>query len=742
MTRDRLEQCLTFISNFGVVIGEATPHLYLSGVALDRTILLDDSIFTGLTSVSASLSERHESLLLTIRGHEDTVNSAQFSPDGKMIVSASDDKTVRIWDSQTGLQFGAPLRGHDAFVKTVCFSPDGMKIASGSADSTVWVWDAQTGAPLGLPLCGHEGSVDTVLFSPDGTQIVSGSTDATIRVWNVQTGKATVLCGHSGGILAASFTSDGTCLVSASLDGRVHIWDDIPAGTYSVFQISRMKFGMVSVCLSADTTWLSYTVHDANRSTLGLVDRHTSAQRTSFGSDDHTYCSLALSPDATYWVFKLANDKDFRVQNTTRNSRSSDPFVGHEDSIESACFSADGMRIVSTSKDKTIRVWARGVPEQDEKQPTSRLSSTFREGGINDFFMSPDMSTISTFSSYLGDQRVWELRTQLSHRFGKQPNKVWTCAYSPDSAKIITTCRDKIARLWDAHTGEQVGSFQHSHRVLSASFSPDGTRVVSASNDIRIWDVRTGKQIRAPFSKHKEGFNDASFSPDGQRVVCVLRDDRTIVVWDTVSGAQIGEDMDSGEGDGKDWNALYHPVVFSPDGKAIIFLDSGRINVWDTQTQTRICTLSRQYGTLSSAIALNSISPDGRTVLHNPPGKDFYLWDLQANAQIGAPFSGHQSHISSVVFSPDGNLVVSASYDKTVRVWDVQTRAEVCSPLRGHKRRIYSALFSPDGKQIISEDGTVIIWDLNKYLRVPFTDTQASMLEHLPLTIYLKELLP
>ena len=684
---------------------------------MDKTILPDDSIFTGLTSVSASLSERHQGLLLTIRGHEDVVNSAKFSPDGKTIASASDDKTLRIWDSQTGVQIGAPLRGHKAPVKVVCFSSDGTKIASGSADTNIRVWDARTRTLVGLPLCGHEDSVTTVLFSPDGSQIISGSTDATIRIWDLQTRKSVTLRGHDGGILAASFTPDGRCIVSASSDGRVHIWNEIPASTYSVFQTVWMS-GMMSACLSTDTMWLNYTVQDYRGRKLGMVDRRDSADRTGLRSSNYYYRSLALSSDARYCVYK-SDERDFCIWDT-ESTTSSSSFIGHEDSIESACFSTDETRIVSASKDKTIRVWTRGVREQNKKQSTSRLSSTIRKGGIDDYFMSPDMSTISTFSSYMADNRVWDLRTQLSRRLLGHTDMIPSCAYSPDSAHIVTTCGDNIVRLWDAHTGKQIGSFEHPDWVSSASFSHDGTKIVSASISIHIWDLQTGEQCCAPLSGHEKRVSDASFSPDGHSIVSVSRDE-TIRVWDTKSGAQIGNVMNSTDGP-------HHSAVFSQNGTHIVSLTRQKMHIWDTQTQMQLCVLSHHNSFLRSATFVSSsVFPNGQTVLHAPSNKKFYLWDVRTNTQIGAPFSGHQGFVSSAVFLPDGKLVVSASSDKTVRIWDVETRAEICSPLRGHTTRVFTASFSPDGKQIISEDGTVFIWDLEKYLRVPFTDTQVSM---------------
>ena len=112
--------------------------------------------------------------------------SVAFSPDGRYIVSGSSDRTIQIWDAQTGGQMGNPLKGHTEDVWSVVFSPDGRHIVSGSSDKTVRVWDAQTGAQVGHPLQGHTNSVNSVAFSPDGRHIVSGSHDKTIRVWDAQ----------------------------------------------------------------------------------------------------------------------------------------------------------------------------------------------------------------------------------------------------------------------------------------------------------------------------------------------------------------------------------------------------------------------------------------------------------------------------------------------------------------------------------------------------------------------------
>ncbi|KIO00194.1 hypothetical protein M404DRAFT_771830, partial [Pisolithus tinctorius Marx 270] len=103
----------------------------------------------------------------------------------KRIVSGSDDRTVRVWDVERGVQIGSPLQGHNLAVYSVSVSPDGKWIASGSRDKGVRVWDAERGVQLGSPLEHHKSAVFSVAFSPDGKRVVSGSGDETVRVWDV-----------------------------------------------------------------------------------------------------------------------------------------------------------------------------------------------------------------------------------------------------------------------------------------------------------------------------------------------------------------------------------------------------------------------------------------------------------------------------------------------------------------------------------------------------------------------------
>jgi Tol biopolymer transport system component len=257
----------------------------LASASEDKTVRLWDA---------ATGKELHQ-----CQGHHGSVKAVAYAPDGKTLALASCDKTVRLWDAATGKELHQ-CQGHQDWVRSVAYAPDGKTLASASSDDTVRLWDAATGKEL-HQCQGHHGSVTSVAYAPDGKTLASASCDKTVRLWDAATGKELHQCqGHQDWVTAVAYSPDGKTLASASYDGKVRYWEvatgktrlvaDGHAGVAS--SLSWSPDGRRLASGHANTTVLIWDVFESARGSASL--KLLQGAWTDLADDDATRAFQAI----------------------------------------------------------------------------------------------------------------------------------------------------------------------------------------------------------------------------------------------------------------------------------------------------------------------------------------------------------------------------------------------------------------------------------------------------------------
>jgi WD40 repeat protein len=282
------------------------------------------------------------------KGHKSVVTSIAFSPNGKYIISGSSDKTLKLWDVNTG-ECIRTFRGHIDAVNSVTFSSDGRYVLSGSWDSAIKLWDVNTGECI-RTFRGHTGWVNSVTFSSDGRYIVSGSSDKTLKLWDVNTGECIrTFRGHTGSIRSVNFSPNGKYIISGSSDKTLKLWDVTTSECIRTFRGHNSWIN--SVNFSSDGR---YIVSGSSDKTLKLWDVNTGkCIRTFLGHS--SIWSVVFSPNGRY-IVSGSSDNTIKLWdvNTGKLIRT---FEGHNGFIFSVTFSSDGKYIISGSQDKTIKLY-------------------------------------------------------------------------------------------------------------------------------------------------------------------------------------------------------------------------------------------------------------------------------------------------------------------------------------------------------------------------------------------------
>ncbi|MEW4488784.1 protein kinase [Thalassoglobus sp. JC818] len=613
----------------------------------------------------------------SLSGHSDAILNVAYDPEGSRIVTASRDRTGRIWNAHTGELELTLAEGHQFLTSNAVFLPDGRILATAAADDTVRLWDVATGAQiLEIPKTGQSAVIG---ISFDGKWLLTGSNDQSTQLWRLDEVlklasiesidsvedlpiKPVSLEGHHGRVTSVSFAPDRNQLVTCDSNGRMILWD---AETAEVIWEVRHHNRLISqVAFTPDGQQILTACHDH---TVGTVDASTGAEIV-------------------------------------------DQVLGHSTAVTGLTVSPDGRSVVSVSllENDLLNPGSR-VVVWDRASGQKRLAVDVESFSVNDVSFFPDGERVLCVCND-NTVRVLDLKSMLADNSLSQPvldfevvgGLVWSAKFDPDGKSILTV-GGTDARLWDATTRREVMAFRPHGAVASASFSPDGTLVATGSwdNSVKIWNTSTGHVVEKLQGGHDSYVNSVRFSPDGLQVL-TSSDDQTAKLWNVeTKSVEVSFTGHTGR---------VRLAIFSPDASQVLTVSNDRTaRLWDRKNGKQL----RVFSGHEWAVLAGAFSPDGKLIATAGEDNTAKIWDA-ATGDLITTCEGHTSAVTSVAFSQDSARLFTASADASAKVWDAtpgRGGTEIFT-LAQQRGELTSLAVSPDGRNVVTSgrNGVATIW--------------------------------
>lgn len=544
-----------------------------------------------------------------------------------------------------------PTTGHSQAITSVDVTRDGSRVLSASWDQATKMWDTASGRLIRSFL--SDDIVYQALFTPDGNGVVTACGDKKVKIWDAKTGAVVhTLSGHKDGVAAIAISGDGMQLLSGGFDQKIILWDVSREAVIKTFD--GYPSSKYSVSFAADGRHAAWIYNDG----IAILDTATLTTRNfnPKAPEDPPAApgALVFSADGNR-LYVGETGGEIGIWDVALGERAGS-LSGHAATVKAMHLSGDGKRLVSASADATVRIWdgTAGVPA---------------------------LSTLEV----------------------EDPN-ITSVAASRDGSQVIWGGARAGALIVDAKTGQTRALQSLSLPVLAVAYAPDGKTAAWGGSDgggetaVKLFDVTDGKLLRS-FVGHQYPINAITFSPDGTRLATASLDG-TVKIW-TVANSGLELTLPGLE-------MSVETVAFTPNGATVVGGDAGgTIWIWDAKSGA----LLRKYKAHSGSVEVLSISPDGKYLISGSQDRTIKLWSL-ANGKL-LKSSGNQTHfILSGAYAPDGKTFVSGSWNKTLQVWDAAT----LKPLRtmtGHTGLVTSLAFTPDGSRLISggQDRSIRVWD-------------------------------
>jgi WD40 repeat protein len=624
-------------------------------------------------------------VISVLKGHTEAVYAVAFTPDGKYVVTASFDKTLKVWETDTGKEFKTfgGTAGHQNLVLCVAISPDGTLVASGSSDNTAKLWDFPTNKPLREFV--QTDSVNAVALSPDGARIAGAGKDGTVKVWTTADGKeAFSLPGHGGGATGVAFSVNGQLLVTSAADKMLRFWN--PANGQPLVGLGAHTAPITSVAINPNNTAV-YTAGEDGLLKFWTVPPVASRPLAGGPHGDAATC-VALSADGNT-ILSGSADKTVRLSNfatgqTTKALAAPAPVL-------STALAPNGATVAAGTANNRLILW--------NAADGKTVGDVVAHGGpVNGVAFHPQATQLLTAGGD-GLLKQWALpfvpARSLAH-----PDAVASVFATSDGKRLLTGGQDKIVRSWNlANPAQPERQFTgHTAPVTAVVLSPNGQSLVSAGEDatIRFWN-QTNSQMTELLGAHAAAITALSFNPNGQQLLSSSADG-ALKLWQLPAVTP---------------KPFVHPdqvtsAVLAPDGNRLITgCADKQVRLWNLTNGQ----VERTFPPLTLAVNAVAISANGNSIAAGGADKTLTVWNAADGKEV-KKFALNAA-VQSVAFSSDGNFVAGGLADNSIHVFDVAMGKET-KALTGHTGAVTGLHFTTKGDQLIaaSADKTIQVWNI------------------------------
>ncbi|GJJ76164.1 hypothetical protein EMPS_08523 [Entomortierella parvispora] len=619
--------------------------------------------------------------------HKKMEGAFAYSPDGKLLMALTEEGVVMYHTlAWTLAPLPTSIQESEAKITAFAFSPDSSIIAAGRDDNSVVVWTAKEGMMV-TTLKGHAGLPRDVAFPPEKShQFATCSNDSRIRLWDRSLSSqgagdwkaAAILWGHSGPVMKVRYDKTGDILVSCSKDGTVRVFNLSSRATLYTFKHPDQ---VVGISFHPENTYgrrqiysfaLDHIIRLWNIDT-GICD-HTLSGHTA------TIRAVSFSPKGNFVVSSSA-DKTIKVWRTSTGQLLNTIQV--HDEVSDVVYSPDGLQIAAACDDNTVRLW------NSEEWTAPGMVLSGHSGAVERVSYAPDGSQLAS-NGQDGSIRLWVSVTSSQQRYRRHRFKITQILRLTGGKYILSRCKDSV-RIWDDATG----SLRHSlvdQRITVMAMSPCGLQFATASsadNTIKLWEPQNGqckftlkaekdsKQWWTGSSSlwgNKEWVTDIAYSSDGCRLASGSLDG-IVRIWNWRDGTLMRLLYNNNRGT---------HLVFSPAGSGLLAsADCNIVLIWNVMSGERVHTLCGD-----SSIEKIAFSSEGDSFIADTADGVFRTWKIQT-----APATSPQQTVFTIGDSPKKPI----------------------GEIKGCSGRTVVA-YSPDGRFLVhcAESGLLILWDIAK----------------------------